>query len=167
MVAQTPSGRRVAVLGLEFDPMKYRIKFLILTLLAIKPAHGYELIKRLEEVTGGSMRGGPGTIYPMLRELQESGMVEESLESRGGRSRKVYRLTERGALALLSHLDAFHTIMNRILAVTTEARRKLEEALSGRSRPCPPSEVLEILRKARASIDAYIRMLEERARECR
>lgn len=154
-------------MGIDFDPMKYRIKFLILTLLAIKPAHGYELIKRLEEITAGSMRGGPGTIYPVLRELQSAGVIEESEEGEGGRTRRVYRLTPRGASMLVNHLDAFHRIMNSILAVTTEARKRLESMLSSVETPCPPRDLIDRLRKAREAMDAYIRLLEERARSCK
>ena len=34
------------------------------------PAHGYELMKRLEERSGGMYRASAGTVYPVLQQLE-------------------------------------------------------------------------------------------------
>jgi len=68
------------------------IKLYTLILLAEGPKHGYEIMKRLEEITGGSV--GPSQIYPFLRQLEQAGIIEAT--ARGPRDKKLYRLTERG-----------------------------------------------------------------------
>ena len=49
------------------------LRLLILALLAERPSHGYELIKALEERSGGFYSPSPGMIYPALTYLEEIG----------------------------------------------------------------------------------------------
>ncbi len=65
--------------------------FLLAALLS-GPAHGYELMRRLEEKSGGRWRPSPGSLYPSLQMLEEQGL----LLSREAEGRKVYELTPEG-----------------------------------------------------------------------
>ncbi len=56
--------------------------------------NGYQLIKALEERTGGSWRPSPGAVYPALAQLQDEGLVEPA-DGDG----KVFQLTESGRAA--------------------------------------------------------------------
>src|SRR5262245_66646168 len=47
----------------------------LLTLLADKPMHGYDLIRELEERSGGAWRPSPGSIYPTLQLPEDEGPV--------------------------------------------------------------------------------------------
>jgi hypothetical protein len=49
------------------------LQLVILALLEQKPRHGYEIIKALEELSGGFYSPSPGTIYPALTYLEELG----------------------------------------------------------------------------------------------
>jgi len=51
------------------------IKFVLLELLQERPMHGYEMMKALEEKTGGFYTPSPGSIYPTLQMLEDGGMV--------------------------------------------------------------------------------------------
>src|SRR3954471_23552934 len=51
------------------------LRFVILALLTEQPRHGYELIKELEERTGGAYRPSAGVIYPTLAMLEDEGLV--------------------------------------------------------------------------------------------
>lgn len=64
----------------------------ILALLAEEPMHGYEMIQRLEERTGGRWRPSAGSIYPTLQLLEDEGLV--AAEEVDGR--RVYSLTDDG-----------------------------------------------------------------------
>jgi DNA-binding PadR family transcriptional regulator len=67
----------------------------ILRLLAEEPMHGYEMIQRLEERTGGRWRPSAGSIYPTLQLLEDEGLVSaEEIEGR-----RVFSLTEDGRKA--------------------------------------------------------------------
>lgn len=69
------------------------LRFVILKLLSEKPAHGYEIIKAVEEHFGGTYAPSPGIVYPTLTLLEEEGLIE-IVETAG--SRKLYGLTAEG-----------------------------------------------------------------------
>ena len=68
------------------------IRTLMLTSLAEGPGHGYEIIQRLEEKTGGLWRPSPGSVYPTLQLLEDEGLVRS--EERDGK--RVYEITDAG-----------------------------------------------------------------------
>jgi PadR family transcriptional regulator PadR len=71
----------------------------LLALLAKAPAHGYELVRRLEAAGFGGV--GYGTVYPLLTRMRRLGLVADEVQaSPTGPPRKVYGLTEAGRQAL-------------------------------------------------------------------
>ena len=68
----------------------------LLSLLADKPMHGYDLIRELEQRSGGVWRPSPGSIYPTLQLLEDEGLVTG--EEREGK--RVYSITEAGRAEL-------------------------------------------------------------------
>jgi len=68
------------------------IRTALLTALTDGPAHGYELIGRLEEKSGGVWRPSPGSVYPTLQLFEDEGLVR-SVERDG---KRVYELTDAG-----------------------------------------------------------------------
>ena len=71
------------------------LKIRILLLLAKKPSHGYELIKKIQKETG-FWKPSPGTLYPLLHSLLKERLVKEKTVGK----RKVYSLTEKGKRAV-------------------------------------------------------------------
>lgn len=68
------------------------MKFALLELLRERPMYGYEMIKALEEKSGGFYTPSPGSIYPTLQMLEERGLVTaEEVEGK-----KVYKISEAG-----------------------------------------------------------------------
>ena len=68
------------------------IRTALLTALEDGPAHGYELISRLEEKSDGMWRPSPGSVYPTLQLFEDEGLVRS--EQRDGK--RVYELTDAG-----------------------------------------------------------------------
>jgi len=68
------------------------MRALLLAGLLDGPAHGYELMQRLEERTGGRWRPSPGSVYPMLQQLEDEALATQSEQD----GRKVYSLTDAG-----------------------------------------------------------------------
>jgi DNA-binding PadR family transcriptional regulator len=68
------------------------IKFVLLELIKEQPRHGYELIKILEERSGGFYRPSPGVVYPSLQLLEEEGNVTSEVVE----GKKVYTITDAG-----------------------------------------------------------------------
>lgn len=69
-------------------------------MLAAGPGHGYAIISALRDRSDGTFDLPEGTIYPALHRLEDSGLLASSWADAGGRRRRVYGLTERGAAAL-------------------------------------------------------------------
>jgi DNA-binding PadR family transcriptional regulator len=76
---------------------------LILLLLAEEPTYGVELMERLEERSGGTMKLNAGSLYRTIAGLVDDGLVEPIAERRpegAGAARKLYAVTSRGLFAL-------------------------------------------------------------------
>ena len=67
------------------------LRFILLSMIAAKPAHGYDLIKALEERMGGGYSPSPGVIYPTLTMLEEQGFARITAED----GKKLYQATPR------------------------------------------------------------------------
>jgi DNA-binding PadR family transcriptional regulator len=68
------------------------IRTALLATLAEGPGHGYEVMQRLEEKSGGAWRPSPGSVYPTLQLLQDEGLVTST--ERDGK--RIYEITEAG-----------------------------------------------------------------------
>ncbi len=71
------------------------VRSAILLVLADEPMHGYQIMQRLEEKSGGAWRPSPGSVYPTLQLLEDQGIIKG--EDADGR--RVFSLTEGGAEA--------------------------------------------------------------------
>lgn len=85
------------------------VRLALLSLIENEPGHGYELMKRLEERSGGMYRASAGTIYPVLQQLEDEGLVS-IVETDG---KKVYHLTDMGREELLLHDEDIERIWQR------------------------------------------------------
>lgn len=87
------------------------LRFVVLALLAEQPRHGYELIKALEDRTGGAYRPSPGVIYPLLAMLEDEGFIRP-VEAEGGR--KLFEVTEAGNEALEQNRAGVDAVFGRM-----------------------------------------------------
>lgn len=77
------------------------LELAVLGFLHEAPMHGYELRKRLHDTLGAFRAFSCGTLYPTLRRMQRSGLIEEEADTSatrnwGRRARRVYQLTTSG-----------------------------------------------------------------------
>ena len=75
------------------------LRWVVLSLIAEKPSHGYELIKAVEARLGGAYSPSPGVIYPSLTLLEEMG----ALESQADGGKKLYAITDTGRELLVEN----------------------------------------------------------------
>ena len=94
------------------------LQLVILALVADKPSHGYEIIKALEERSGGFYSPSPGMVYPALTYLEEIGYA--SVEAEG--AKKLYRISDEGRAYLSEHRH----VVDAILAQLTWVGAKME-----------------------------------------
>ncbi|HKA47602.1 MAG TPA: PadR family transcriptional regulator [Methyloceanibacter sp.] len=96
------------------------LKLLALALIAEQPRHGYELIKLIEEKTGGWYSPSPGVVYPTLTFLEEAGYV--TAESDGAKKR--YTITEEGRAYLAENRDIADMVLERLAAIGERLARR-------------------------------------------
>lgn len=77
------------------------VRAAVLALLAEEPQHGYAVMNELAERSGGLWRPSPGSVYPVLSQLQDEGLVTVS----DAEGRRVFALTDAGRAYVESHAD--------------------------------------------------------------
>jgi PadR family transcriptional regulator PadR len=99
-VAARPAGsndRR----GIERELKRGSLELIVLHLLSLGEAYGYEIVTALTERTNGSLEVTDGTLYPVLYRLERAGFVAVRWETpQRGVPRKYYRLTKSGQAEL-------------------------------------------------------------------
>ena len=78
------------------------VRAAVLSLLTEKPMHGYQIIREIEERSGGSWKPSAGSVYPTLQLLADEGLITAE-ESNG---RKTYALTDAGREVAASEASA-------------------------------------------------------------
>ena len=95
------AGRRLAAGDLQL---------VLLALLAERPSHGYELIKALEERSGGFYSPSPGMVYPALTWLEEVGYASVAAEG----TKKLYTITDTGRTYLAENREAAEAMLRQL-----------------------------------------------------
>jgi DNA-binding PadR family transcriptional regulator len=85
------------------------VRLAILSLLESGPKHGYQVIKDLEERSGGLYRASAGAVYPNLQQLEDEGLVTSATQD----GKRVYTLTDGGRSELEREKDRVGEIWNR------------------------------------------------------
>lgn len=129
------------------------LRVVILALLEEQPRHGYELIKELEERTGGAYRPSAGVIYPTLALLEDEGLIRPA----GGETgRKLFEITDAGKAELDRNRTGVAAVFARMEEISrhagpgrprvVRAMMNLGMALRNRmSRPISPEELDRIV----------------------
>ena len=101
--------------------LKGALEPIILEVIADGATYGYEIVKAIDEASGGKLLPQEGTLYPALHRLEKRGLLEaEWNSSPEGRQRKHYRLTALGKkerLALRKEWTEFTRTVNVILGI--------------------------------------------------
>ena len=87
------------------------LRLVLLKLIADEPRHGYELIKAVEELTGGEYAPSPGIVYPTLTMLEDMGLIAEA---KSKSTKKIYEATEEGRAHLEENSDEVDDLIERL-----------------------------------------------------
>jgi PadR family transcriptional regulator PadR len=101
------------------DAIKGYLELLLLAELDRGPGHGYALIERLRDRSGGTFDFPEGTIYPALHRLERRGMLGSAWSTGRARRRRIYSIRRRGRVVLKDHLREwrlFARAMERVVA---------------------------------------------------
>lgn len=87
------------------------LRLALLALIAEETRHGYELIKAIEDLTGGEYAPSPGAVYPTLAMMLDEGVIEEAS---GDEPRKAYSVTGEGTAELEERSEEVEALMKRL-----------------------------------------------------
>ena len=74
-------------------------RFFILHVLHKQALHGYEITKKVSDITSGCCAPTEGSLYPVLKEFVKNELVQIEVQIVSGRERKVYTITAKGERA--------------------------------------------------------------------
>lgn len=137
------------------------MRYVVLQLIAEKPRHGYEIIKELEQRSGGGYTPSPGAIYPLLSMLLDMGHVSATPDG----NKKLHTITSEGEAFLAENrqfVDAILARMGEPCDARGDVRNLMHElrdlvhrrARDGQPDPARLEQVRAILRRAIADIEA-------------
>ena len=96
------------------------LRLVLLKLIADEPRHGYELIKAIEELTGGDYAPSPGIVYPTLTMLEDMGLIAEK---KSKDSKKIFEATEDGRAHLEENSEEVDELIERLEEAGSHRRR--------------------------------------------
>jgi DNA-binding PadR family transcriptional regulator len=96
------------------------LRLVLLKLIADEARHGYDLIRQIEELTGGAYAPSPGVIYPTLTLLDDMGLIAAT-ESDG--AKKLFAITDAGRAELDANKDGIERLIARLTEVGEERQR--------------------------------------------
>jgi DNA-binding PadR family transcriptional regulator len=102
------------------------LRLVLLKLIADEPRHGYDLIRAIEELTGGEYAPSPGVVYPTLTLLQDMGLVEEAP---GEGARKPFQATGEGRAHLVERAEEVRELLERLEGLKPRAEQMAGPAI--------------------------------------
>jgi DNA-binding PadR family transcriptional regulator len=130
------------------------IRRAILSALKEHPAHGYEVMRRLEDMSGGLWRPSPGSVYPHLQMLEDEGLVHAD-EKEGTRT---FNLTDKGVAEAGADTDlpwqagGESDDQIRSLRVAVTQLMNAAKQLSGAGENAQVERGIEVIKKARKEL---------------
>ena len=101
------------------------LRLYLLSLLAERPRHGYELMQALSDRFGGTYSPSAGTIYPRLAKLEDEGLVTKTMDGR----KTVYSITDAGRTELEDRRDELDSIENNVTDFVLSKAKVTDKAL--------------------------------------
>lgn len=104
------------------DALRGHLVTMLLAALEEGPAHGFDLLKRLEAAGSGALQLKEGSVYPALYRLERDGMVKAEWEGetkRKGPRRRIYKLTAKGKKQLAQGREQWSHFVNIVGGIIT------------------------------------------------
>ena len=100
------------------DLLPGTLDMLILKAVSLGPLHGYGVLVRIQQVTGGALQIPQGSLYPALYRLEHQGKIaSEWGQSENNRKAKYYKLTAAGRKYLRTESESWNRLVSAISSV--------------------------------------------------
>ncbi|MGA9770972.1 MAG: PadR family transcriptional regulator [Blastocatellia bacterium] len=104
---------------LDRELKKGSAELLILSLVEIRPRHGYEISKLIDARSDGTLRFNVASLYPLLYRLEKRGWIQGRwVEKAGQRRRRYYKLTPAGRKVLAAQRSTWQSFVAAINRIT-------------------------------------------------
>jgi PadR family transcriptional regulator, regulatory protein PadR len=117
-------GRSMDVFGGEIRRRDI-VPLLVLHLIEREPAYGNRLIEEIEDITEGVISVNPNTIYPLLRELEDDGMIKGQWEHPDRRTRRYYAITPVGRREYKRLVDELEPFLDSVIRSVSLIKREI------------------------------------------
>ena len=112
-------------MGKAADLLPGTLDMLILKAVSLKPLHGYGVLLRIGQISGGALTIPQGSLYPALYRLEHQGLIEaEWGESDNGRRAKYYTITTAGRRRLRDETAGWNRLA---VAIATALKTSADE----------------------------------------
>ena len=96
------------------DLIQGTLDLLILNTISLRPAHGWAIAKRIEQVSNEVLQVSQGALYPALHRLEQQAWIRSEWgTTEGGREAKFYSLTRAGRTQLKKELEQWERLLRR------------------------------------------------------
>ena len=93
------------------------LDMLILKAVSLKPLHGYGVLLRIQQISGGALEIPQGSLYPALYRLEHEGLIASDWgQSENNRRAKYYTLTAAGRRRLREETAGWNRLVSAIAA---------------------------------------------------
>ena len=102
----------------QVDLLQGTLDMLILKAVSLGPLHGYGVLLRIEQISGGRLEIQQGSLYPALYRLEDQGWIaSEWGESENKRKAKYYQLTADGKKRLQNEEEKWNRMTEVIAGI--------------------------------------------------
>jgi len=101
------------------------LPLLVLHFIAAGPSYGNQLMERIADMTEGVVSVNPNTMYPLLRQLEERGLIEGKWEHPERRTRRFYTLTAGGRREYRRLVDEVRPFLDSVQSSIDEIVREV------------------------------------------
>ena len=92
----------------QTDALRGSLDLLVLKTLSLEPLHGWGISQRVQQISGGELELGQGSLYPALQRLEKEGVITSRWETtENNRRARYYELTPAGRRALGAELESW------------------------------------------------------------
>jgi PadR family transcriptional regulator, regulatory protein PadR len=103
------------------------LPLLVLHFINEGPSYGNQLMERIGAMTAGVLSVNPNTMYPLLRRLEDRGIIEGQWEHPERRSRRYYSLTEEGRAEYERLVEEVRPFLDSVKSSIDEIVREVYE----------------------------------------
>ena len=102
------------------QPLTDAVFYILLALR--RPNHGYGVVQQVEQMTGGRLILGPGTLYGALNQLTEKGWIELYSQQTTSRKKNEYVITPQGREVFAKELERLEEMLRNSALMEEDAQ---------------------------------------------